>query len=253
MSKALEGDTSLKENVLLACRSGDLKTLAQLLASYDIASFNPPIQPGEKYGPQPILPTELPKVVEFFVEAVKGKQPEILSFLFEIFPSYTIGDTILRPAVFDPDISTFEILRRHDEGLTNFEFQTLQTPLIYACQNEDDDFAAYLLDKGADPNLGGLGPFSALYYAVQKKSINVVKKLVECGAEIDDRFALSEAVSLGQFDMIKVFLDKWSEVATAEMPLEAGTLLEFAVKCGKEDIVKLLLEHGAEMGREESA
>jgi len=181
------------------------------------------------------------------VAAINTKQAAIVTYILETFPSLQLQDTILESSVYHPDIPIFEILLKHDPKIINFEFQDMYTPLIASCRGNNPDFGIYLLERGADPNIGGMGPWSALYYAIKcKQPLKLVKKLLDCGANVRDRFALGEAVKSGRVEVLAAFLDAGLDVNVADIDGLNETLLHYAVRNEQVEVSRFLLEHGAD-------
>ena len=128
------------------------------------------------------------------------------------------------------------------------------TPLACVCINGTPDLAELLLTRGADPNLaapdGGLRPLDAasLHY-------EVMKVLLEHGANPNlpfdgDRTALLEALRSDDVDdkaaLLTVLLEHEADPNKAD-PETGETPLMIAALAVEVDLVKLLLEHGADV------
>ncbi|HEY1342547.1 MAG TPA: ankyrin repeat domain-containing protein [Bryobacteraceae bacterium] len=85
-------------------------------------------------------------------------------------------------------------------------------PLTLAILNKKPDIAMVLLDRGADPNLG-----NALHAAVEVNSLPLAEALIRKGADVNENAYLA-----------------------------GGTPLMYAAGDGKREMVKLLLQHGAD-------
>ena len=162
---------------------------------------------------------------------------------------------------------------------------TLGTPLTIACKNRNEETVRFLLGNGADPEAGGVTGASALYAAARIGSlasdITLVAILLERGANVNaptgprGATALHIAAMIGDDQVINLlvangadisFKHKWGDAlalaarhdsidalralfeniasgkATGGDPDDA---LWNAVYYGKDEAVKLLLEHGA--------
>ncbi len=105
----------------------------------------------------------------------------------------------------------------------------LDTPLMEACQDEEDfDIVALLIEGGADPNLQDVDGYTALMFATSASSTRTVKLLLDHGANIS----------------LKVH----GKDPRGEGEDEGYTALLFACRNGDVDIVKLLMERGANPG-----
>jgi ankyrin repeat protein len=103
-----------------------------------------------------------------------------------------------------------------------------------------------------EPNLietrGGLGE-TALHYLAVENQIDAVRTLVTRGANVNTLSdvggtPLSEAASLGYVDLVKYLL---SVGARLKVDGQSEPTIHEAVRSGKPDMVKLILEAGAEV------
>ncbi|KAH8586000.1 ankyrin repeat-containing domain protein [Bisporella sp. PMI_857] len=235
----------LRIETLNACKSGNLDKLKQVLASWDIKQGSSPIQAAEWGAPSRL--EDLPYTWEMMVAAINANQTAIVAYILKTFPSLQVQDTILESSLRPPKPLIFDILLKHDPKIINFEFQDMYTPLIASCRGKDPDFGVYLLEQGADPNIGGMGPWSALYYAIKyKQPLRLIKKLLDCGANMRDRFALEEAVTNGLVEVLAAFLDSGLDVNVSDIEGLDGNLLYCAVRNEQIELSRFLLEHGAD-------
>jgi len=119
------------------------------------------------------------------------------------------------------------------------------TPLLRAIQMEKVEMVRLLLEKGADANSrGGV----ALAMAADQGNMEMVRLLLDKGAnpEGKDGFggtALLKAVERGNIDVVKLLLDKGAN--TEAKSGNGPTALHLAATRGDTEVVKLLLEKGA--------
>jgi len=119
-------------------------------------------------------------------------------------------------AVQKRDGSTAMQLIADHPTIINLKDSKGDTPLLIAIGNDDRDWAGFLLNKGADPNISGRDGDTPLIEASKKGSDDVAEWLIGLGARIDE-------------------------------PNKAGeTPLIIAVQQRDVRLVKLLLEHGAD-------
>lgn len=131
-----------------------------------------------------------------------------------------------------------------------------QTALILACNYDYEDLAEYLIAQGADPNVQGQDGGSALM-AAASNSAKLVELLLAEGADVSARMANGSGV-MTQFTV---------GVITERVPLELGetllthgaevdeamtggatdgyTPLMMAARNNQEELVRFLIEHGA--------
>jgi ankyrin repeat protein len=118
------------------------------------------------------------------------------------------------------------------------------TPLEYAVQSKQRAVAEYLISKGANVNPTDYsqgGPI--LFPAILSGDMNMIKLLVDKGADINATSALTTAIIMDNIEAVKLFLEHGASVNS---PDEVGTTaLHHAVETGQIQMVKLLLEHGA--------
>ncbi len=89
-------------------------------------------------------------------------------------------------AVRKADIGTAQdLLRAKPTGLVNARADDGNTALIIVIQRRDDDWTAFLLDKGADPDLSGKGGEIPLTAAARAGSESAVEWLISLGAKVD--------------------------------------------------------------------
>jgi ankyrin repeat protein len=117
------------------------------------------------------------------------------------------------------------------------------TPLMMAVQSDKVDMVKLLLKKGADPD--GLGG-AALLTAIDGDNLEIVKLLLEGGAntdvaENDGTTPLTKAVQRNHTAMVKLLLEKGANPNTWSPPLY------FAAGQGDVEVVRLLLDHGADI------
>jgi len=134
-----------------------------------------------------------------------------------------------------------------DEGVDpNTKYRYGVTPLFYACDHGHLDVVKVLLDHGAEVNVKdtfyGMTPLILALGPAQKKTpahTEIAKLLIAKGAQGKDQ-ALSTAVSEGDAAMAKIVVD--SGGLSAESLTDA---LELARANGKTDVARVLEQAGA--------
>lgn len=116
---------------------------------------------------------------------------------------------------------------------------------IQAVENSRPKEVANLLKRGMDPNAVDIKGQPVLHIAAREHNLEVLKILVEGGADIDKQNALKEtpimiASLAGSTDMVQYLLSK-----DAEVNKPGWTALLYAATNGHADIVKLLLDASA--------
>ena len=128
-----------------------------------------------------------------------------------------------------------------DKGVdVNTKTQYGATALAYACDKGHIEVVKLLLEHGANVNVKdtfyGEVPID---WAISKDNVEIIKLLVDKGAQDKDR-VLAYAVQKGQIDLVKAVLDK------GEMkPAALSSPLELAITANKTEIVELLKQAGA--------
>ena len=89
-------------------------------------------------------------------------------------------------AVRKADIGTVQdLLRERPTGLINARADDGNTALVMVIQRRDDDWTAFLLKSGADPDLPGKGGETPLIAAARAGSDSAVEWLLSLGAKAD--------------------------------------------------------------------
>jgi len=104
-----------------------------------------------------------------------------------------------------------QLLNDHPTGLVNRRDEDGDTPLLLTIARRDSEWTAYLLNKGADPNLAGKGGDTPLIVASRIGYDDAVEWLLEMGARVDatnrmGETALIAAVQQRQSSIVKALL-----------------------------------------------
>ena len=110
----------------------------------------------------------------------------------------------------DGDKAT-QLLDSHPNGLVNTKDADGTTPLIIAINRGDERWTAFLLHKGADPNLGGKGGDTPLIAASRIGFEQAVEWLISVGAKVNGTNRMGEtplivAVQQHQAPIVRVLL-----------------------------------------------
>ncbi len=140
------------------------------------------------------------------------------------------------------------------------------TPLIFAARSGDLESVQHIVDAGADVNALSAFGTSPLIMAVHGGNARAVEYLLQQGAEVDSsasgHTALHDAILRGNLAAVEVLLEHGANVeAKLEKPtpvrrqstdynyhdaLLGATPLWLAARFSEPEIMKLLLEHGAD-------
>ena len=142
---------------------------------------------------------------------------------------------------------------------------SLENYLYYAIVNQSFEISKMLLDAGADPNLKALYPnqlgqlsepelSTPLYHAMETQDVEIVKLLLSYDQtditirnNNDSQSYLNKVISMGNIEIIKLFLKQEPTSYDLEFADENGeTPLLIAAKNGYTDVVKMLLDMGAD-------
>ncbi|KAF8217152.1 ankyrin repeat-containing domain protein [Mycena galopus ATCC 62051] len=126
-----------------------------------------------------------------------------------------------------------------------------QTPLHVATKAGNIEITRLLLEAGASPAAQwSRNQYQPLHLAMLNKDLDMMNLLLDYGAPIDSAFmwdgpteSLHYACWIGHLDTIKLLLDRGADF---ERRGEYGTALGFAVHGYRMDIVRFLLDQGAD-------
>jgi len=104
-----------------------------------------------------------------------------------------------------------ELLSKNPPGMVNFKAGDGQTALILAIIRNDEQWTAFLLNKGADPNLAGKGGDTPLINAARYGFESGTEWLLQVGAKVDEdnkmgETALIVAVQQRQPEIVRMLL-----------------------------------------------
>lgn len=193
-----------------ACASGEVYRLKELLG---ITNGKPGVSRIEPYW----LPSW-----EMLHRSIEQKQTGTLELLLITYPKwYRCSVSVLRTATQNPDLHVFKLLHSHFPAMINMHFDHICTALTEACEGGNPLIPNYLIDNGSDLNEGGLPGWGPLHSAVsQKQSSELVKKMVEYGAQITGCTLLA-AIRRQQLEILDFLLNRYSYSAH-ESYLEAA-------------------------------
>ena len=134
-------------------------------------------------------------------------------------------------------------------------------PLPYASENGDISMMQLLIDEGADVNGRNAYGDTPLIYALGRKQIEAVKLLIKSGADVNQPNAFGITPFMGvcagdNIELVKLFAEHGGDpnlqfedrTSSAGKPPGGGgvTALMMAAEYGTADIVKLLMDIGAD-------
>lgn len=166
------------------------------------------------------------------------------------------GETPLHWMFLSPNASSELVKLFLDHGATvNEQNNKSEGPLYLACLVGNFSGARLLLDYHADiDDDDEVFGKTALHAAVEANSRELVKLLVERGADVSGqdkmgRNCFAQAAATGKVDIIEYLLDTWSSQDSTTwhlltQDLDGRTPLHLSVKSGTEKAVELLLKAG---------
>ena len=125
-----------------------------------------------------------------------------------------------------------------------------RSPLLFACQDVDLDIVKILVRAGAELHVTDYDGFTCLITAAEKGRTETVRYLVGLGQvdvdqrDVDLNAALYEASVQNHADVVRVLIDVGTDL---EKPYAGGSSLLFACMGGCLDVVKMLVQAGAEL------
>lgn len=202
------------EEIIDFIKAGDFKTIKQLIES-KIIDVNYNLDIDEYFKPT------------ILIQAIKYKQTDIINYLLE------------------------------NNADVNLAFG-YSTPLIEAILMHDRELARKLIDLGADVNLAAeLTGFTPLMASAILRDITITELLIEKNADIEARDdndinALIYAVNFDNEDMVKLLLEKGADANTVakieneHTEISPTPLMNAAYK-GNTNIINMLLENNADI------
>ena len=227
----------------------------------DIHHFDPEID-WEKYMRDTLESVYGPGLVRIWSGEVSSRSPlvDVIDKLLHNTSSFrkkvylTRLDTIISPAMMKDDIELS--FSKKPEKTKVVIHAWLYSALIDAVQRRDTEEVRKLLDNGYNPNASENSD-AALKTAVRIGSFDIVKMLIDEGADVNYGFDLYWAACDGKTDIAGLLIDAGAYVNTGlelayyngagEYFIDVHTPLTGAVEHRHVDTVKLLLEAGADM------
>ena len=186
--------------------------------------------------------------------------------------------TSMHVAAREEQADTMSLLFEHgadvDDGV-----KTGQSQLLRATENVEVEDGQHLLYRGENINAESIDGWTPLHWAVRRVNIQTVRFLLELGANVNAGINRSSTplheAARGNFEILRVLLEHGTNVGAeaVKMPIVADDrtievicMLEHGVDvnagsnsstplhvtaCGSVEILRMLLEHGANVGAED--
>lgn len=139
----------------------------------------------------------------------------------------------------------------HGAAINAVQPETNHTALHLALCSGQSDIIEYLLQQGADPDACPCGDHPLLD-AVNTREPDIVRSMLQHGVDLPrlwnaDVNLMGDACERGPRAIVEVLLDAFDRLGMSDSVLGDSALLRGAVDYGQVDVVKLLLERGAEV------
>ena len=237
----MSGETPLME----AARRGNLATVRALLSG----GANPNAQ--EANGGQTALMWALSERQAAVVE-------ELVKRGADVQPGSKTGFTPLMFAAQQGDADSARILLRAGAKPNDAQPKTGLTPLMIASAMGNAKAVDLLLDNGADPNAVDTNGYAPLHKAVRDSDygidverkdaiLAIVKSLLKHGADPNLRIKQDKSKAAAEIKAgANAFYGKRTAVTVTEIVLQGATPLVLAAEVNNLDVIKALVEAGAD-------
>ncbi|KAF7517988.1 hypothetical protein G7054_g13615 [Neopestalotiopsis clavispora] len=181
-------------------------------------------------------------------EAATEGNWEVTKLLLEKRSNLSCDKAFYEAATRTDDLMVLEALWEYTNG--NISADTVDRSLYQVTDDKKIDKVRLLLDRfGADANAQGDQYGNALTASAYDGTLDILKVLLDHGAKADsaEGWALQTAATEGHVDIVKELLSRGAKVdAKTENPnFQQQTALQGACEFGRDEIVDILLEHGA--------
>ncbi|MBE9535482.1 MAG: ankyrin repeat domain-containing protein [Proteobacteria bacterium] len=164
---------------------------------------------------------------------------EIVKLLLEEGADPRIGNPIVG-AAHSGQVSMIELLLTNGATVSMKEYAL--SPLQAAILEGHIAIVRLLLYAGADVNVKGLWHHTPLQDAVEKRHTEIMRLLLAAGADAKQKGLLHEAMHEDELEIVKLLLEHGADV---NVDFNGETVLNHAVREGKVEAIKILLNAGA--------
>ncbi len=193
---------------------------------------------------------------KFVFDAVRNNKTNLVGILIEKLGAdfFSLRDaeeaTLLHMACENNSTNVVELLTKEHNSkpsnYINFDDKNKSTPLHYASNRGHAEVVRLLLEKGAQIDSKEYSGNDALCYASYKGHIDVVRLLLEKGAKISQQdnqgeTALHFAVDKGHTEVVRLLIESGANIS--QQNDQGETALDIAIRNEKTKIVELLTQH----------
>jgi len=163
--------------------------------------------------------------------------------------------TLMHLAVYHGNVNVIHLIANSNNvNQCNKYNQYNFSPLRLAIHKESSEVVKLLLDKGANINDADRNGFTPLHHAIDKGNSEVVQLLLDRGANINDAdrngfTPLHQAIDKGNSELVQLLLDRGADV-NKENKKAKKTILSMAAEKVGADLVSTLLKYGADVKQE---
>lgn len=242
-------DTNASNSILAACAAGDLDGLRSLLGEHRESE-----------------PSSMPSLDTMAKTGALHAQIPIVSYA--LGNGARLDSVLIKAVVKSGSVSLLQHLLAHHGLDINHEIGYMSSVLVYATSlNHPGSYIRFCFSQGADPvNQHSstarpmMDTWRGIEVAIMCSTSGVVGLYLENGARVRGTRALRLAAAKGYVDVLTMLLrfehgvDVVNEVVvddlttTGEEEEGVGTALHAAPGAGHEDVVRVLLERGADVG-----
>lgn len=234
--------SSLQDILLAACVHGDVEGMQSLLDSSAVVDDHPAL---------------LERMLE---HAAKEGQAAIVQSLVSRIGSFQISRDLALAVAIGGSAEIYEAIWSVEPDIVNIHLGHSGDPITMAVAVDNVPVLQFLLAKGADPNAGRyLSRWSPVTLAAIRSSVEVMQLLINFGAKIGGTNALQHAASGGRLDLLRCLVDNGADVNDRPDYQHIPKLFDYletalhsAVRSKKLGAVNFLLDHGANPGLQDS-
>lgn len=191
--------------------------------------------------------------------AARNKNSSVLKNLLskkeiEIDPMDGTGASPLIYASIKGDIECMKILLDNGANINVIDING-RSPIFYALDSGKIDALKLLIDNGADLNQKDKNEITLLDFAMKNQDFEVIKLLLENGVDINYKNKMGESLLItaisdennGVNDLVQLLFNKGARKYIDEYDSQQITPLIYAIGSQNIDLIKLLLQNGADI------